>query len=78
MTREPATGDLLVALVPTVCWRDKDEGDIPHGDMVVVCSNERYNCVPGIEALDVIHPRFGRVWCLQSDLTFPEQSGDYC
>lgn len=67
------TGLLLKPREKTICWKERD-GMMPHdlpvraNDLLLLCSDETSEVIPGLYTVRVLHPKYGQVTCILDEL----------
>lgn len=66
-------GLLLKPRDTTVCWKERNglmPRDLPvnSNDMLLLCSGETSEVIPGLHTVRVVHPRYGQVTCILDEL----------
>ena len=75
-------GLLLKPREKTICWKERD-GLIPRdlpvhaNDMLLLCSGETSEVIPGLHTVKVIHAKYGQVTCILDELV-PVNHHDFC
>ena len=67
------TGLLLKPKGKTICWKERDgtiSGDLPvrTNDVLLLCSDETSEVIPGLYTVRVLHPKYGQVTCILDEL----------
>lgn len=64
-------GMLLRPREATICWKERtfsDDLNVDEDDLLLLCSTESFQPIPGFHMVHVIHPRYGTVSCLLDEL----------